>query len=115
MSAQTEKLLNEILKGELYIVGEYRGSHVGRREFVDKRDGRSKGKVTCQHLIEVTGRNGIHPVKLFQPIPLTINNPDEVKILFQKGKRYAFPLLSLDRDKGRLSGLLDSNLETISV
>lgn len=115
MSAASEKLLQLILKGEVYLVGEYRGSHVGRRDFVDKTDGKSKGKVVCHHLIEIAGRNGIHPVKLYQGVPLSVSNPEEVKISWEKGKRYAFPILSLEREKGRLSALLDGALETITV
>lgn len=116
MSAATEKqLLDRLLDGELYIVAEYRASHVGKREFVDKDDGKAKGKVTARHLIEISGANGLDSITLFQSVPLTVTDPSSVKIPWEKGKRYAFPLVTLAREKGKTSGLLDTNREVISL
>lgn len=111
----SEQLLEAVLDGQLWIVAEYRASYVGRRDFVDKTDGKAKGKVTVRHLIEVAGSAGVDSVTLFQSVPLTVTDPADVKIPWEKGKRYAFPLLSLQREKGKASGLLDLGREVIPL
>lgn len=111
----SKQLLEAVLDGQLYLVAEYRASHVGKREFVDKEDGKSKGKVTCRHLIEVSGCFGIDSVTVFQSIPENITDPAAVKIDLVKGKRYAFPFVSIGREKGKTSGLMDTNREVIPL
>ena len=116
MSAATEKqLLERILDGELYLVAEYRASHVVKREFVYKVDGKAKGKVTVRHLIEVSGSAGLDSVTVFQSVPETITDPAAVKIPWEKGKRYGFPLVTMGREKGKTSGLLDTGREVIPL
>lgn len=116
MSAATEKqLLERVLDGELYVVAEYRASHVGKREFVDKVDGKAKGKVTVRHLIEISGAAGVDSVTVFQSVPEAISDPAAVKIPWEKGKRYAFPMVTLGREKGKTSGLLDTSREVIPL
>ena len=115
MSKSTDRLLELVLEGGFYLVGEYRASYVGTRDFVDKTDGKAKGKVVCNHLIEIANPSGVESVKLFQGVPLTTTDPSQVHVTWEKGKRYAFPLLSLSREKGRLSGLFDSGKEVIPL
>jgi hypothetical protein len=114
-NAGEKQLLDRILDGELYVVAEYRASHVGKREFVDKVDGKAKGKVTARHLVEISGARGLDAVTLFQSITETITDPSTVKIPWEKGKRYAFPLVTLGREKGKTSGLLDTSRDVISL
>jgi len=115
MNKSTDHLLELVLEGGLYLVAEYRASYVGRRDFVDKTDGKAKGKVVCNHLIEISNPSGVESIKLFQGVPLTTTDPSQVQITWEKGKRYAFPLLNLSREKGRLSGLLDTGKEVIPL
>lgn len=111
----SKPLLEAVLDGQLFLVAEYRASHVGRRDFVDKDTGKAKGKVTVRHLIEVSGSAGIDSVTLFQSVPDDVTDPASVKIGFEKGKRYAFPLVNLAREKGKASGLLDTSREAIPL
>ena len=116
MSASGEKqLLDAILDGQLYLVAEFRAGLASKREFVDKVTGKAKEKVSVRHLIEVSGSSGIDSVTLFQGVPETVTDPASVKMEWQKGKRYAFPLVTLGREKGKTSGLLDTNRGVIPL
>lgn len=111
----SKQLLEAVLDGQLYLVAEYRASHVGKREFVDKVDGKAKGKVTVRHLIEVSGSAGIDSVTVFQSVHESVTDPALVKIDWVKGKRYAFPLVNISREKGKTTALLDTNREVIPL
>lgn len=111
----SKQLLEAVLDGQLYLVAEYRAGHVGKRDFVDKDTGKAKGKVTVRHLIEVSGSAGIDSVTLFQSAPETVTDPASVKIEWAKGKRYAFPLVSIGRKEGKTTGLLDTSREVIPL
>lgn len=115
MNPNEKKLLEAILDGQLYLVGEYRAGIATKREFVDKVDGKSKGKVSVRHLIELAGTTGIDSVMLFQGVPETVTDPASIKLEWVKGKRYAFPIVTLGREKGKVSGLLDTNREVIPL
>ena len=110
-----QQLLEAILEGQLFIVAEYRASHVGMRQFVDD-DGKAKGKVSVRHLIEMTGSRGVDSVMLFQSVPETVTDPATIKIEWVKGQRYAFPLVKIGRERGQnTSGLLDTNRGVIPL
>lgn len=116
MSASGEKqLLEAVLDGQFYLVAEYRAGIATKRDFVDKVTGKAKEKVSVRHLIEVSGSSGIDSVTLFQGVPETVTDPAAVKMEWQKGKRYAFPLVSIGREKGKTSGLLDTNRGVIPL
>ncbi len=115
MSPNEKQLLDAILDGQLYLVGEYRAGIATKREFVDKVDGKAKGKVSVRHLIEMTGAAGIDSVMLFQGVPESVTDPASIKLEWVKGKRYAFPLVSIGREKGKTSGLLDTNRGVIPL
>lgn len=104
-----------ILDGQLYLVAEYRGGLASKREFVDKETGKAKGKVSVRHIIEVAGSLAIESVTLFQGVPESVTDPAAIKMEWEKGKRYAFPLVTLGREKGKASGLLDSNRGVIAL
>jgi hypothetical protein len=120
-SSGEKQLLDAILDGQLYLVAEYRAGLATKREFVDKVTGKAKEKVSARHMIEVTGSAGIDSVTLFQGVPETETDPANVKMEWQKGmpwqkgKRYAFPLVTLGREKGKTSGLLDTNRGVIPL
>jgi hypothetical protein len=111
-----KQLLEAIMEGQLFIVAEYRASNVSKREFVDKEDGKAKGKVSVRHLIEMSGSRGIDSVTLFQSVPESVTDPATIKIEWVKGQRYAFPLVSIGREKGKnTSGLLDTSRGVIAL
>lgn len=111
----SKQLIDAVLDGQFYLVGEYRGGYVGKREFVDKNTGKAVGKVSVRHLIEICGSAGVDSVTVFESVPLTVIDPATVKIPWVKGKRYAFPLVSLAREKGKTSALLDTSREVIPL
>jgi hypothetical protein len=116
MSSNAEKqLLDAVLEGQLYLVAEYRAGLATKREFVDTVTGKAKGKVSVRHLIEVAGSSGIDSVTLFQGVPESVTDPAAVVLEWVKGKRYAFPLVTLGREKGKASGLLDGNRGVIPL
>lgn len=115
MSPNEKQLLDAILDGQLYVVGEYRASIVSKRDFVDSVDGKSKGKVMVRHLIEMAGSMGLDAVMLFQGVPATVTDPASIKIDWVKGNRYAFPLVNLSKEKGKTSGLLDTGRMVIPL
>jgi hypothetical protein len=52
---------------------------------------------------------------LFQGVPESVTDPASIKIEWVKGKRYAFPLVNLSREKGKTSGLLDTGRAVIPL
>ena len=115
MNPNEKQLLEAILDGELYLVGEYRAGIATKRELVDKVTGLAKAKVSVRHLIELAGATGIDSVVLFQGVPETVTDPASIKLEWVKGKRYAFPLVTLGREKGKTSGLLDTGRGVIPL
>ena len=78
-------------------------------------DGKAKGKVTVRHLIEISGSAGLDSITVFQGVPESVIDPATVKISWEKGKLYGFPMVSLGREKGKTSCLLDNNREVIPL
>jgi hypothetical protein len=111
-----QKLLSAVLDGQLYLAGEYRSGMASQKKFVDKGDGKAKANnVMVRHLIEVTGFFGVDSVTLLQFLPDTVTDPATVKIEWDKGKRYAFPISKVIREGGKTSGFIDGNREVIPL
>ena len=109
MTPETKKkLLEAVLAGEVYLVGEYRGSHIGERSFVDKNDGKKKSFIGATHLVEISGKGKVEAVKMTQRIPDGITDPKMVPVPWEKGKRYAFPITRMGFKNGTIEvGLAD--------
>jgi len=116
MKPNEQKLLAAILDGQIYVVGEFRSGLASAKKLVDSTDGKVKGgKVMVRILIEVEGFFGVEPVMLMQFLPESVTDPASVKIEWEKGKRYAFPLSKIGRENGKTSGFLDGNREVIPL
>jgi hypothetical protein len=111
-----QKLLSAVLDGQLYLVAEYRGGLATVKRQVDKEDGKAKsGKVTVRHIIEIISLFGVDSVMMLQFMPETVTDPAAVKIPWEKGKKYAFPLTKMDRENGKATAFLDANREVIPL
>ncbi|MES2439898.1 MAG: hypothetical protein V4584_12550 [Verrucomicrobiota bacterium] len=116
MKPNEQKLLVAVLDGQLYLVGEYRGGAATGKKFADTTDGKAKtGKVMIRHMVETIGFFGVDSILLLQFLPDTVTDPASVKIEWEKGKRYAFPISKYGRDGGKTSGFLDGNREVIPL
>jgi hypothetical protein len=115
MNAENQKKLVEgILGGTVYVVGEYRGSHIGERAYVDKTDGKKKSFMGATHLLEVSGNGRTEAYKLSQRVPDGVTDPKLVPVPWEKGKRYAFPINRMGFKTGTIEvGLADG--ESIPV
>ena len=88
------------------LIGEYRGSQVERVEWVDRNDGKAKGFVKCTHLFEMGIGGAVKAIRVDEPIPKTVMDPNEVKVSLKRGSRYLMSLQILKNDRGNLDARL---------
>jgi hypothetical protein len=100
----TKELLKEVLLGRLLIVGEYRGSRAEEAGYVDKKTGEAISYVRAIHLVECACRGNLDRAMIYERLPEVIEKPEEAVFHYQKGRRYAFFLVSLKWDKGQVIG-----------
>lgn len=97
-----EELLDEVLRGRLLIVGEYRGSRAERKGFVDRKSGEKIDYIRAIHLIECACRGNLDRAILYQRLPEIIETPEEAVFPYVKGGLYVFFLTSLNREHGQV-------------
>jgi len=112
MKPEIQKLLVEgIMKGTVYFVGEYRGSHIGERSFVDKADGKKRSFIGATHLLEVNRDGKVEAIKLVQRVPDTVTDPKDVLVNWKRGETYAFPISRMNWKNGTIEiGLADGEV-----
>lgn len=109
------EMLKTMLDLGLCFSGEYRGSQVERVEWVDKNDGKAKGFVKATHLFEFGKTGAVNSVRIEQPIPRTIEDPKEVKVTLERGKRYLMQLSSFDKYRDDLKGRLNPDFVPVEI
>ncbi|MDA7673525.1 hypothetical protein OAM04_00075 [bacterium] len=112
---KTEELLKTMLDLGLCFSGEYRGSQIERVEWVDKVDGKAKGFVKAMHLFEFGVGGSVKSIRIEQPLPKTIEDPKQVEVTLQRGKRYLLQLLNLDKNRDNIWGRLNPEFEPVEV
>jgi hypothetical protein len=66
------ELLNQVLRGVLVIVGEYRGSHAEEAGYVDKKSGNAIQYVRATHVVECSWHGHIDRVIISEPAKIIL-------------------------------------------
>ena len=98
-----DELLKEVLQGVLLIVGEYRGSHAEMAGYVDKKFGNKIEYVRATHLAECSWHGHIDRVIITERFSEQITTIEQAQATFAytRGKRYAFYIEWLKRERGQ--------------
>jgi hypothetical protein len=109
-------LLDEVLKGVLLIVGEYRGSHAEQAGYVDKKFGNVINYVRAIHLVECAWHGHIDRVLITQRFPEQVGSIEQAQATFKytRGARYVFYIDWFKRERGQtFASLNDWGIELI--
>ena len=98
-----KELLQHVLRGRLVLVGEFRGAHAESAGYVDQRSGEAISYVRAIYLVECACR-GILDRAIIRQKCLGIEDPEQVKFPYEKGKLYAFFLEGFKLERGHFSG-----------
>jgi hypothetical protein len=98
-----DELLQHIFRGRLVLVGEFRGAHAESAGYVDERTGEAISYVRAIYLVECACRGILDRAIIRQRRP-GIEEPEQVKFPYEKGKRYAFFLEGFKLERGHFSG-----------
>ena len=96
------------------LLGEYRGSLVEKRGWVDKEDGEKKTYIAVVHQFEYGSGQRLRQIGVKEYAPHA-SEPGDVKVTFKRGKTYLMLLLALETFKGQLSGKLDLTFEPLEI
>ena len=98
-----DELLREVLEGVLLIVGEYRGSHAEEAGYVDKKFGNAIKYIRATHLAECIWHGHIDRVIITERFPEPITTVEQAQATFTycRGRRYAFYIDWLKRERGQ--------------
>src|SRR5207302_5439306 len=98
-----DELLKHVLRGRLVLVGEFRGAHAESAGYVNKRTGEAVSYVRATYLVECACRGILERAIIRQKRP-EIEDPEQIKIPYEKGKLYAFFLEGFKLERGHFSG-----------
>ena len=103
-----EKLIADVLKGFLLIVGEYRGSHAEFAGYVDRKSGAAIQYVRATHLAECAWWGHIDRVIITEYFPETVKTVEEAQATFQyvRGQLHVFYIEWFKRERGHTSARL---------
>jgi hypothetical protein len=100
----TKQLLQEVLRGRLLIVGEYRGSRAEDAGYVDRKTGEPIRYVRAIHLIECACRGNLDRAMIYERLPEIVEKPEEAMFPYLKGRLHVFFLVSMKKDNGQVIG-----------
>jgi hypothetical protein len=102
----TGELVKQVLRGNLVLVGEYRGSHAEMAGYVDKKSGQAIRYVRGIHLVECDWYGRVDRVLLFEYFPENVGSVEQAAATFtyERGRKYVFYLESFKRERGQLTG-----------
>jgi hypothetical protein len=97
------ELLDEVLKGVLLIVGEYRGSHAELAGYVDKKSGNKIEQIRATHLAECAWHGHIDRVIIMERFPEQVTTVEQAQATFTyvRGRKYVFYIDWFKRDRGQ--------------
>ena len=110
------ELLEEVLKGVLLIVGEYRGSHAEQAGYVDRKFGNVINYIRAIHLAECSWHGHIDRVMITQRFPEQVASIEQAQATFnyKRGGRYVFYIDWFKRERGQtFASLNDWGIEVI--
>jgi hypothetical protein len=99
-------LLDRILGGGFFLVGEYRGGRADVRGFVDRKTGLAATSLIVSYVVECALSGAFDLVKINRRAPEGVTDPAQVSINLEKGHRYAFEIETLSRERGLISAWL---------
>ncbi len=100
---QRSEIVRRFLRGELLLVGEYRGARAESDGYVDKRTGEALVYVRCIYLIECACRGNIDRSIIYQR-RADITDPELAAFPYEKGKLYVFFLEGFKWERGNFTG-----------
>jgi hypothetical protein len=106
------EIVRRFLRGELLLVGEYRGARAESDGYVDRRTGEAVVCVRCIYLIECACRGSIDRSIIYHRRP-DITDPELAAFPYEKGKFYVFFLEGFKRERGNFIGWIDRGPEPI--
>ncbi len=83
------ELMQEVLRGRLLIVGEFRGAHAAMDGYVDKTTGEKVGYVKAIILAECQVRGNLARAMFYQRLPDSIETPEDSIISSVERRRAA--------------------------
>src|SRR6266404_5942135 len=98
-----DELLQQILRGRLLLVGEFRGAHAENAGYVDQRSGQAIAYVRVIYLVECAAR-GILERSIIRQRIIGVEDPAQVELPYEKGKHYVFFLEGFKLERGVFSG-----------
>jgi len=106
----TQKLLAELMKGFLLIVGEYRGSHAELAGYVDRKTGAAIQHVRATHLAECAWCGHIDRVIITEYFADTVTTIEQAQATFKyvRGQPHVFYIESFKRERGHTYARLSS-------
>ncbi|XHR28911.1 MAG: hypothetical protein ACFUZC_23730 [Chthoniobacteraceae bacterium] len=84
------------LAGELLVVGEFRGGRAIRSDYVDKKSGLKIPRLLVVYVVECSMGGAFGVAKITALAPDGATEPEQVTIPLEKGKRYVFPIQTVD-------------------
>lgn len=85
------------MAGEFLIVGEFRGGCAVRSDYADKKSGLKIPRILVVYAVECAMGGAFGVIKITGNAPDGVTEPEQVRILPEKGKRYAFPVQIVDK------------------
>ncbi len=99
------ELQRRVLRGELILVGEYRGSHAESYGYVDRKTGNADKRVRIIHIIERACTGGIDRAVIYQSRP-DLKDPEDAAFPYERGKIYAYFIEGFKNERGQFAGWL---------
>ena len=99
-----QELLEEVLRGQRVLVGNYRGSHAEMAGYVDRKTGQAIKYVRAIHLLELECTGRIDRAMIYQRLPEIIETPEDAAFPYVRGRLYAFRLESYQWERGQITG-----------
>lgn len=103
------ELVEQVLKGVIVVVGEYRGSHAELAGYVDKKTGNAIKYVRAFHLVErISWDRDVERVLLTRYFPDSVKTVEDAAATFtyERGRKYVFYIESFKWDRGQLNARL---------
>ena len=93
------ELTRRIMNGELLLIGEFRGGQAVRSDCCDKKSGLKIPRLHLVYAVECALGGALGVVKISGAGPDGVTEPEQITIPLKKGKRYAFPVQTVSKDR----------------
>ncbi|MCX6968079.1 MAG: hypothetical protein NTZ46_09960 [Verrucomicrobia bacterium] len=101
---KASEIYTRIMAGELLLVGEYRGGRAIRSDYVDKKKGLKIPRVIVVYTVECALGGSLGVAKISGNAPEGTTEPEQVTVSLEKGRRYAFSILAMSKERDLATG-----------